>query len=100
MRCPEIRPQIRLYWILFLGEILSLILFSPFILVGFAMSALGWLFENLCAIVLGPFTFTLDYFQNSRRDAVKSAHNILPIQQVQERLGEVEPEGGKICPKP
>jgi len=85
---PELRATIRQTYIAKLAGLLTLLLFSPLIAIGVISIGLVHLFDLVGQYSLWPAHKITNWLHDYQRDQIRSAHSVVPIDKIQERLGD------------
>lgn len=67
--------------------LLTLLVFSPLILLGIISIGVVHAFDYIGQIVLWPAHKMTDWLQEYQRDQIRAAHAIMPIDDIQARVG-------------
>ena len=90
--CPELRATMRHMYAAKVASIMTVIIFSPLILFGLVSIGLVHIFDLMGQIFLWPTHKITTWLYDFQRNKILEAHSIIPLDNIQERLGDKEHE--------
>jgi len=91
-KCPEIRREVILVELSKASSILTMVIFSPFILVGLIAVGLVHVFDYVGQAALWPAHYITDWLHNLQRETIRTAHSKLTIEEIQKRTEKTSDE--------
>jgi hypothetical protein len=86
-KCPEIRHYMRQSAFARIAQYLTLLLFSPMFLFSIAAQGIAYILDTVASVVLMIPSSLIDWLDRYRADLVSSAHVIVSIDEIQNRIG-------------
>jgi hypothetical protein len=86
-KCPEIRRYIRQRFAARIATHLTLLLLSPFLLFGAVALGVAYVLNSAADWVVALPHAIVGWLHQYQQDQVTSAHAIVPIDEIQERVG-------------
>ena len=90
-KCPELRREVALVELSKASSILTMLIFSPLILVGLLSIAIVHLFDYVGQFALWPAHHITNWLHEFQRETIRTAHSKLTIEEIKERTG-IPPE--------
>lgn len=94
-KCPEIRAHVRQMYAAKLAGIITVVIFSPLLVVGLAAIGIVHLFDYIGQFSLWPAHKITGWLHEYQRSQITSAHAILSIEEIQTRTGRLEEDNSE-----
>lgn len=90
--CPEIRASLRQMCVAKIAGIMTVVIFSPFVLIGLISIMFVHVFDFIGQIFLWPTHKLTTWLYEFQRNKIREAHSIMSLDDIQERLGDKKHE--------
>jgi len=91
-KCPELRREVLLVELSKASSFLTMVIFSPLILIGLIAIGVVHVFDYIGQAALWPAHYITNWLHEFQRETVRTAHSKLTIEEIQERTGKKLPE--------
>jgi len=92
LRCPEIRSNMQMMWAAKITSFLTLLLFSPMILLGLVCVLIVHGLDFVGQLLLWPGHKITKWLHDFQQTQIREAHDVIPLETIQERCGIVNDE--------
>lgn len=89
-KCPELRREVALVEFSKVSSVLTMVIFSPLIVLGLIAIGIVHLFDYIGQWALWPAHYITNWLHEFQRETVRTAHSKLTIEEIQERTGKVK----------